>query len=75
MDELMQILTENCPDTDFDTEDRLIDDDVLDSLELVVLVGAINDAFDVSITAEELTPENFNSVEAIYALVQRLKHA
>lgn len=75
MDELMQILTENCPDTDFELEDRLIDDDVLDSLELVVLVGAINDAFDVSITAEELTPENFNSVEAIYALIQRLKHA
>lgn len=75
MDELMQILTENCPDTDFQLEDRLIDDDVLDSLELVVLVGAINDAFDVSITAEELTPENFNSVEAIYALIQRLKHA
>jgi len=73
MDELMQVLKENCPDIDFAGEARLIDDGVLDSLEIVMLVGAINDAFDVTITAEELTPENFNSAQAIYALIQRLR--
>ncbi len=74
MDELMNVLTENCPDIQFDREERLIDDGILDSLEIVMLVGAINDAFDVTITAEELTPENFNSVQAIYALIQRLRN-
>ena len=74
MDELMNVLTENCPDVDFEGEDELIDGGILDSLEIVLLVGAINDAFDVTITAEELTPENFNSVQAIYALIQRLRN-
>lgn len=74
MDELMSVLTENCPDIEFEGAERLIDDGVLDSLEIVMLVGALNDAFDVAITAEELTPENFNSVQAIYALIQRLRN-
>lgn len=74
MDELMNILTENCPDIEFEGAERLIDDEILDSLEIVMLVGAINDAFNVTITAEELTPENFNSAEAIYALIQRLQN-
>lgn len=73
MDELMSVLAENCPDIEFEGAERLIDDGILDSLEIVMLVGALNDAFDVAITAEELTPENFNSVQAIYALVQRLR--
>ena len=73
MDELMHILTENCPDIDFEGAERLIDDRILDSLDAVMLVVAINDAFAVEITAEELTAENFNSVQAIYALIQRLR--
>jgi len=74
MDELMNILKENCPNIEFEGAERLIDDKVLDSLEIVMLVGALNDAFDVTITAEELTPENFNSAQAIYALIQRLQN-
>lgn len=73
MDKLLKILTDNCPDIDFETEDRLIDDGVLDSLDIVMLVGELNDAFDVSITAEDLVPENFNSAGAMYQLIQRLR--
>lgn len=74
MDELMKVLAENCPDIEFEGAERLIDDGILDSLEIVMLVGALNDAFDVTITAEELTPENFNSAEAIWAMIQRLQN-
>lgn len=73
MDKLLKILNDNCPDIDFETEDRLIDDGVLDSLDIVMLVGELNDAFDVSITAEDLVPENFNSAGAMYQLIQRLR--
>ena len=38
-----------------------------------MLVGELNDAFSITITAEDLVPENFNSAEAIWALVQRLQ--
>ena len=68
MEELMNILTETCPGIDFEGQERLIDDGILDSLNIVMLVGELNEAFDISIGAEDLVPENFNSAQAIYAL-------
>ena len=73
MDKLMKLLEENCPSIDFAGEKALIDDGILDSLNIVMLVGELNDAFSITITAEDLVPENFNSAEAIWALVQRLQ--
>ena len=73
MDKLMTLMEENCPSIDFAGEKALIDDGILDSLDIVMLVGELNDAFSITITAEDLVPENFNSAEAIWALVQRLQ--
>lgn len=73
MDELMGILSGVRPDVAFDKEERLIDDGILDSLDIVMLVGELNDAFGVEISVDELLPENFNSAQAIYALIQRLQ--
>ena len=54
MDELMNILQELHPDIDFETCDTLIDDQILDSIDIVSLVAEISDAFDVAIPAEEI---------------------
>ena len=75
MDELMNILQELHPDIDFETCDTLIDDQILDSIDIVSLVAEISDAFDVAIPAEELIPENFNSAQALWELIQRLDEA
>ena len=72
MDELMKILEEARPDVDFHKEKKLIDDEILDSFDIISIVGDINDTFDVSISADELLPENFNSAEAMWELIQRL---
>lgn len=72
MDKLLRILEENCPGIDFLGSDRLIDDELLTSLDVVVLVGELNDAFGVSITVDHLVPENFNSVRSMYDLICRL---
>lgn len=72
MDKLMKILWEINPDIDFETEDALIDGGLLDSFDIVTLVAEIDDAYGVQIPAEMLTPENFNSADAIYALIQGL---
>ncbi|MCH5351876.1 MAG: acyl carrier protein [Acutalibacter sp.] len=72
MEQVLQILSAVRPDVDFETETALIDDGVLDSFDIVAIVGDLNDAFGIEITVEELEPENFNSAEAIYALVQKL---
>lgn len=73
MDEVLAILQENCPGIDFEGQEHLIDDGILDSLSIVMLVGELNEAFDISIGAEDLIPENFNSAQAIHALVRRLE--
>ena len=72
MEQVLQILSAIRPDVDFETETALIDDGVLDSFDIVAIVGDLNDAFGIEITVEELEPENFNSAEAIFALVQKL---
>ena len=72
MEKLLEILKEIHPDVDFSTEEDLIGDGILDSLDIVTLTTEINSVFDVSIPAEEILPENFCSAEAIYALIERL---
>ena len=72
-EELLQILTEAGPGVDFEAETALVDDEILESLDIVTIVSEIKDVFDVEITVDDLVPENFNSVEAILALIQARK--
>ena len=72
-EELMEILEETRPEIDFETETALIDDQLLDSFDIISIVSEINDAFDISINVNDLVPENFNSVDAMAAMVERLQ--
>ena len=72
MEQLLEILRRMHPDVDFESNDDLIGEGVLDSLDIVTLITEINTTFDVTIPAEEVVPENFNSAEAIYAMIERL---
>ena len=72
MEELLSILKNMHPEVDFDAEEDLIGEGVLDSLDIVTLITEINNTFDVSIPAEEVIPENFNSAAALWALIERL---
>ena len=70
---LLKILSELRPEVDFTSETALVDDGILDSLDMVALVTEINDEFDVRIGIENLVPENFNSVDSIIELIERLQ--
>ena len=72
MEQLLQILSGLHPDVDFSETTDLVDDGILDSLDIVTLVTEIHAEFDVTIPAEEIVPENFNSVEALWALIERI---
>ncbi|MDO4619096.1 MAG: phosphopantetheine-binding protein [Lachnospiraceae bacterium] len=74
MEQLFEILEDARPDVDFRTADSLIDDEILDSFDIISIVGEINDAFDVEINADDLLPENFNSAEAIFELITKLQN-
>ena len=73
MEKILEILKSIRSDVDFENEKALIDDGILDSFDVVSVVGELCDEFDITITAEDLEPENFNTVEAIAALVERLQ--
>ena len=73
MEALLNILREMHPDVDFENEEHLIDNAVLDSMDIVTLITEIGEEFDVTITAADIVPDNFNSVKALYALIQRLE--
>ena len=66
MDQLMDILAEVNADVDFETCDTLIDDGILDSFDIVSIVGDLNDAYVIEITPVDIVPENFNSSEAMW---------
>lgn len=74
MDKLMEILRELRPEVEFETQKGLIDNGILDSFDMVSLIGELNDAFDVEISFEHMEPENFNSAEQIYAMICRLQN-
>jgi acyl carrier protein len=73
METVLQILHEINSDIDSSNQDDLIDSGLLNSLDIMGLISDLEDAFDIEISMEEVVPENFNSAEAIYALVTRLK--
>ena len=69
-EQIIEILTEICPGVDFEQETSLIDDGLIDSLDIVAVVTDLMDTFDVQLGVDDLTPENFNSVEAIEELIE-----
>ncbi len=75
MNEIIEILTELHDDVDFTTETGLVENGILTSLDIVAIITEIDDRLDVQIPAEEILPENFDSAEALWALVQRLDEA
>lgn len=73
MNRLYEILQSCRPDVDYETETALVDNGLLESLDIVMLVGMLTEEYSVRIRMDDLIPENFNSAAAIYALVKRLQ--
>lgn len=73
MEELIEILEDIDPEVDYHTCTTLVDDGILTSFELVMLVTQINDTFGVTIPPDQIVPKNFNSAESIYAMIERLE--
>ena len=69
----MEILEDVQPDVDFESCDTLIDDGMLDSFATLSIVSELEDQFEISVSPADIIPENFNSAQAIWAMVQRLQ--
>lgn len=69
MDEILKILVKIKPGVDFSKEENLIEDHILDSFEMIQLVSEISDIYQMDITPVDITPDNFRSVDTIYAFI------
>jgi acyl carrier protein len=70
-EKFLEILEDVRPDVDFENEDQLVDGNILDSFDIITIVGEIKNAFGINITVTDIVPENFNSVEKMIELIGR----
>lgn len=73
MEELLELLKEINPDVDYETCTTLVEDGYITSMQIVMLVGEINQEFGVAVPANKILPEYFNSAKALYQLIQELE--
>lgn len=73
MEKLLEILEDIQPDADYETCTTLIDDGILDSFAILSIVAELEDIFGVQVTPAEIIPENFNSAQALWNMVQKLQ--
>ena len=72
MEKLIEILQALKPDVNFTKDTRLVDDKIFDSLGMISLVAELSDEFDVEISPMDIVPENFETVETLYEMIERL---
>lgn len=73
MEKLIEILEDIRPGIDYNTAEDLIDAHLLDSLSILSLIAELEDAYDITIPAVEIVPENFNSAAAMLRMIERLE--
>lgn len=73
MKEILEMLKREFPLIDFEREDHLMTGGKLDSLAVVGIIANLEEMFDISITMEYIRPENFESVKAMWAMVEELQ--
>lgn len=72
-EKVLEVIQAECPDVDFLASNALVDDGILDSLALTSIIAALSMEFNIVIPYEEIVEANFNSVDALAALVERLQ--
>jgi len=70
-EKVLELLETIRPDVDFQKEQHLIDDEILESFDVIQIVTTLMDEFDVYIDADDIEPENLNNLDAICELVAR----
>lgn len=71
-EKIIEILTEIRPEFDFNIENTDFNaKGMLDSFDLISLVSDIEENFDIVINGTQILPENFDSVEAIFNLIDK----
>ncbi|MBQ9140633.1 MAG: acyl carrier protein [Lachnospiraceae bacterium] len=68
---VLSVLQNMKDDVYFESSKDFIDDGLLDSFDIVTLVGELEEAFDIEISGRDIVPENFVSLESIEEMVKK----
>jgi acyl carrier protein len=71
MNKITAILQSVRPELDFTRSSDFIEDGLLDSFDVALLVGALDKAYGISIEGVEIIPENFKNLQTIEALLRK----
>lgn len=74
-EQILAILKEVKPTKNLENVTDIIEGGYIDSFELMSLISNLNEKFGIEVGLEDLIPENFNSVDSIVQMVQRLGDA
>ena len=69
-DKVIEILMDLVLDFEYSDDVKLLDDGILDSFDIVNLVLEINEEFGVEIGVEDVSEENFETVDSICELIK-----
>lgn len=69
---VLGILKELMPTKDLSNVNDMVEGGYIDSFELVSLIATLSERFGVEIDIDDVTPQNFNSVDDIVSLMSRL---
>ncbi len=73
-EKINKILCELHPEIDFSVNsENLVSDSIIDSFDIVQLISALEKEFSISISALDLVPDNFDSIDDICNLVNKYK--
>lgn len=71
-EKILSILSDMRPDIEFETEEGLISDGLLESFDLIQLIATLENEFGVEIGNMNITKENFDSLDRIVSLIESL---
>lgn len=74
-DEILKILNELKPETDFTTCSAFIDEELLDSFDIISLISVLEEKYSITVDGLDIIPENFQNIEAIIRLINKSKKA
>lgn len=72
MEKIKKIIINSCSNIDIDGDVKFITDGLIDSVDLVTIISDLEDEFGIEISIEEIVPENFDTIEAIWEMIQKL---
>lgn len=70
-EKITEIIVELQPYVEFQHDTNLLQEEVLDSVSILVLIQEMEEIFDITVDPEEITENNFKTLDNIVEMVNR----